>query len=125
MAVDRTTHRLSVQREYFNKIKTGLKTIEGRAGKPGEDYKSGATSFRPGDRIQFSISGDSGSHVTCEVTDVKFYSSFQAMLLESGLDRCLPGVPDVEVGVGIYQGFPGYKERELEFGVAAIHIKLC
>ena len=127
-------HELTVQREYFNKIRNGTKTVEGRAGKVDakhcihENYREGQTRFKVGDKLRFSISGDRQSmeedSVTCQITKVVFHDTFEDMLSGSGLEKCLPGVASVKEGVQIYRGFCGYEQRETEFGVVGIHVKV-
>jgi ASC-1-like (ASCH) protein len=133
-------HELSVQKEYFLKIRDGFKTVEGRAGKVDtennihENYKERTTSFKIGDQIRFKISGNEklsrskdmivSENVTCEITGVLFYDTFKEMLVESGLSNCLPGVKSIEEGVRIYRGFNGYQKREERYGVIAIHVKV-
>ena len=131
-------HELSVQRQYFNKIRDGSKTVEGRAGKIEaknnilENYAKGETRFKVGDKLRFTISGDTNrsekntvdQSVTCRITKVVFHDTFKDMLAGDGLEKCLPGVSSVEEGVQIYRSFSGYRQRELEFGVVGIHLEV-
>ena len=131
-------HELSVQKQYFNKIRDGSKTVEGRAGKVDaknnilENYKKGETRFKVGDKLRFTISGDTNNSgketvdhsVTCKITKVVFHDTFKDMLSGAGLEKCLPGVNSVEEGVEIYRSFSGYRQRELEFGVVGIHLEV-
>ena len=45
------------------------------------------------------------------------------MLQTETVEQVLPGVPDVESGVKVYRRFYT-KEKEKEFGVQAIHVRL-
>ena len=133
-------HELSVQKEFFTKIREGIKTVEGRAGKIDtennilENYREKETSFKAGHKTRFTISGNEESEcsgnvalietVTCEITRVEFYETFEEMLAKSGLSNCLPGIQSMEEGVRIYRSFSGYQEREEQFGVVGIHVKL-
>jgi len=125
------THHLDVQLCYFNKIKNGSKTVEGRVGEVdpsndiNENYKAGVTSYNVGDHLKFTISSEeSGEMVMCEITQLEFFASFEEMLSGCGLDQCLPGISDLEEGVRIYRSFPNYANLEKDYGAVGIHIKL-
>jgi ASC-1-like (ASCH) protein len=58
------------------------------------------------------------------VVDVCEYSSFQEYFSQEGLKRTLPNVSTIEDGVNIYRQY--YSESlEQEFGILAIHFKIC
>jgi ASC-1-like (ASCH) protein len=44
------------------------------------------------------------------------------MLQDLGVENCLPGIKDVDAGVTLYHGFPGYAEKEQQFGVIAMEL---
>ena len=133
-------HELSVQKEYFAKIKDGTKTVEGRAGKIDtendihENYRQKETNFKVGHTVKFIISGHSADSesesesesesVACEITRVEFHETFEEMLTKSGLSTCLPGIKSMEEGVRIYRGFSGYQQREELYGVVGIHLRV-
>ena len=125
-------HDLTVHRKFFDKIRDGIKTVEGRAGKIDtkngilENYRTKETSFEVGHTIRFTISGneESSEGVVCEITKLEFHDSFQEMLAKSGISSCLPGIGSMEEGIRIYRGFSGYAEREKQYGVVGIHLNV-
>lgn len=108
-------HECTVKEEYFNYIKSGKKTVEGR-------INTGKfATFKKGDRLKFLTSNET---ITCEILDVNKYENFKDMLTVEGVRNCLPNVSSVPKGVQKYHQIPNYKERAREFGVLAIKIKL-
>ncbi len=51
------------------------------------------------------------------------YSTFAEYLETEGLQKCLPGMPDLDTGLSVYYKY-FTKEDEKEFGVVAIEIEL-
>ena len=46
------------------------------------------------------------------------------MLINEGLEKCLPGVSTIQKGVELYYTFPNYRELERRVGVIALRIKI-
>lgn len=110
-----TVHSIPLRNPYLGQIKTGQKTIEGR-------INSGLMlRLREGDRIRFHNQSDS---VACEITRITRHASFEEMLTEEGVEKCLPGLRSVREGVAIYDRIPQYPQKAARFGVLAIAIKL-
>eukprot|EP00731_Ephydatia_muelleri_P015413 Em0008g1133a len=107
--------RLPLRQPYLQWIKEGKKTVEGRinTGLPAR--------FRPGDEVVFFGGQNS---VTVQVTKVDTFKSFQDMLQETTVGKCLPDYANrpVDDAVRLYRSFPGYADKERQFGVLAIHI---
>ncbi len=101
--------------EYLNLIKQGKKTVEGRLNK-GVFGKA-----RMGNRFCF-YSGD--QKVYCKVKDVQTFRSFRDMLQTVGIEKCLPGVNNLDVGVSMYDRIPGYAAGAAQFGVVALHLEV-
>jgi len=101
---------LFVKELYFQQIKQGLKTVEGRLAK--EKY----VNLKNGTAISFNNSYET----TLEKVEV--YPSFKTMLETVGLERVLPGVLTLESGVEVYRQFYSLEE-ELLYGVVAIFLE--
>ena len=106
---------LQVQTRYFDAIRSGLKTVEGRIAKP--EYLA----LKPKELITFI--DPNGDSCTAEICRVTHFTDFREMLEISTVQACIPGA-SLNEALEIYRSFPGYKEKEKEFGVVAIHIKL-
>src|SRR3990167_7356191 len=104
---------LSLQQKYFDAIKAGLKTVEGRPNSL--KFKD----LHPGDQISFTCIV-TNEVIVCCVQAMTVYASFFEMLQEQGLQNMLPGITTMEQGVAVYENFPGYKEKALVIGVLAI-----
>ena len=136
MSDSSTTHTLDVRQPYFDLIKSGVKTIEGRAGLVAEDrgihenYKLRESKYKQGDTLLFTLArsttedtGDAGI-ISCTITDISFFASFEDMLSSCGLLNCLPNINTLTEGVDVYRSFPGYEQREKDFGVVGIHLRV-
>jgi ASC-1-like (ASCH) protein len=78
-----------------------------------------------GDTIIFSLSGESSDSnpIKTIITDITNHKSFEDMISQHGLLNVLPGIETIQKGVAIYRQFYS-PEKETEFGVVGIHIKL-
>lgn len=103
---------------YFKKVATGAKTVEGRINKPS------LHSLKENDIIRFLNNENEEEFIEVRINYLKQYSTFHDMLLQEGLQACLPGVLTLDEGVKTYHQFPSYKEGEKELGVLAIGITL-
>lgn len=107
---------LTLNQQYFNAIKSGVKTVEGRINKPKfHDLK-------PGDPISFTCQ-ETGEVLTYTITTLHTYPTFEAMLQSEGLTNMLPGIATIAEGVAVYESFPGFKEGVKELGALAIGVK--
>ena len=109
------THELFLHDEPFQKIKYGTKRIEMRL----NDEKRRL--IRVGDSIRFT-NRTTNETLTVEVTKLVPYKSFKELYAKN--DKKLLGYKEEEIADSSYmeQFYP--KEKELENGVLAIHIKL-
>lgn len=107
---------LTLNQQYFNAIKAGIKTVEGRLNK--EKFHA----LKPGDTLTFTCK-ETGEILTCTVTTLHVYPTFEAMLQSEGLTNILPGANSIQEGVAIYESFPGFKEDVKEFGALAIGVR--
>jgi ASC-1-like (ASCH) protein len=100
---------LVVKQVYFDAIKTGSKTVEGRLNSP----KS--KDLKPGDVITFTCH-EINEKISCVVTALNIYPDFEAMLVSEGIANMLSGIKNLAEGVAIYENFPGYQKGVKEFG---------
>ncbi|KAH8048886.1 hypothetical protein JL720_15735 [Aureococcus anophagefferens] len=108
--------------KYAQEILRGAKTWEGRA------YAGWATSVLKDDYVTFKV-GSGEERVIARILEVRWFRSFEAMLKNCGLGRCLPGVRTIAEGVAIYRKFRlsrdgrSYAEVEPEVGVVAFRLR--
>ncbi len=113
-----TTHFLKLKEEYFNKIKTKRKTLEGRL----NDEKR--KKILIGDYIDFTNTSDENDHILTKVIDKYFFDNFDQMLLfidkkSLGFDN---NEGDAEI-LNVYRSIYS-KEKEEEFGVVVLSVEL-
>jgi len=117
---------MGVKTRWFNAIKNGKKTVEGRLNKKFGHLKKGTTLVirKNPESTNSKNNSENNNHVLIAVvTDNIKYHSFEEYLLQEGLARTLPGVRTIEEGIHIYRSFYS-EEDEKAHGIAAIHIKL-
>ncbi len=102
---------------WFTLISLGLKTVEGRRNKG--RFKD----MDIGDIVEWTNDNFKPRSVMTRITRKAEYSTFAEYLETEGLDRCLPGIPNLETGLSVYYKY-FTKEDEEEFGVVAIEIEL-
>lgn len=110
-------YTLNVSEPWFTLISLGLKKVEGRKNKG--VFKE----MQVGDIIEWTNSDFKPRSVLTRITKKVQYNTFKEYLEAEGLDKCLPGMPDIEYGLSVYFKY-FTKEDEKEFGVMAIHIEL-
>jgi ASC-1-like (ASCH) protein len=107
----------TLKKIYVDMIKRGTKTIEGR-------INSGMFSnLREGQLARFFYSGRDSGEVTCEITKVNKYRSFEEMLTTEGYQPCLPDARSLQDAITTYDRIPTFTERARRSGVVAIHLK--
>ena len=102
---------------WFTLISLGLKTVEGRKNRG--KFKE----MKPGDIIRWVNQDFMERDVFTKIVSKTEYPTFQEYLETEGLDKCLPGMPDIAHGLSVYFKY-FTKEEEAEFGVVAIRLKL-
>jgi len=98
---------------WFSLIKLGIKKVEGRLNKG--DFAN----MNIGDVILF-INNELGFErkFTIEIKDIACYDSFHLYLEKETLERCLPGIDNIEDGLNVYYKY--YKRSdELEYKIKA------
>lgn len=108
----------TLDRKFMDQIRSGRKCVEGRVNSP--KYHS----LEIGAQIKFVEEGAEENEILAEVEELHTYPGFFEYLCAEGMQNCLPGVDTFSEGVEIYRGFPGYREKEKEFGALAIKFRL-
>lgn len=107
----------NVSEPWFSLIKLGIKSVEGRLNKG--DFKD----LRINDIIIWT-NNDLGFYqeFKTKIIGKKNYDTFENYLLNEGLDKCLPGIKNIEDGLKVY--FKYYtKQQEKEFGILALELQ--
>lgn len=102
-----------VKEPWFSLIKLGNKKVEGRLNKG--DFAN----MKVGDFILFTNT-ELGFERKCvmEIKNIAYYDNFQMYLENETLERCLPGINNIEEGVKIYYKY--YKKsNELAYKIKA------
>lgn len=105
--------------KYFQLIKSGKKTVEGRAPSKKRNYKD----FKVGDTITFK-NLRTGERIKVAVDGVVHYPTVEEMLKSEGLKNVSPSVGSIEEGVRAYYAIEDYEERIKKGGIYAIRIYL-
>lgn len=111
-----TYYGFTVQKKYFDLIREGKKTVEGRVNQ--RKYQK----IHVGDLVAFNSSELTDPSVLCVVKEKKIYLTFKEMLLTEGVENCLPGTLSLDEAISIYHAFPGYEEKSRHHGVVAFRL---
>lgn len=107
---------LHVEAPWFDLIKSGKKTIEGRLN------SSKHSTVTAGDIIWFASDKEKPfPEMAFEVKRVAPYATFRELLQGEDLAKVLPQIETVEMGVTVYEKYYSF-ERQQEIGVLAIEI---
>lgn len=106
----------NVSEPWFTLILLGLKTVEGRKNKG--MFKE----MRVGDVVKWTNDNFGDRSVMTKVVRKAEYNTFKEYLETEGLDKCLPGITNLEHGLNVYYKY-FTKEDEKEFGVIAIEVE--
>jgi ASC-1-like (ASCH) protein len=102
---------------WFSMISIGLKTVEGRLN------KGRFNDMEIGDIIEWHNEDFKERKILTKIIEKNKYKTFEEYLVSEGLSACLPGIPSLEHGLSVYFKYFS-KEKESEFGVVAIKIKV-
>ena len=105
---------MMIQRQWFDAIKCGSKTVEGRL------YDDKRKNIKVGGNIIFFNGTDS---VAVSVIGVILYSSFRHMLNCEGIENVLPGMKNIDDGIQLYYSFSEYMMKESQ-GILAIRFRI-
>ena len=102
---------------WFSLILLGLKTVEGRKN------KGRFNEMRVGDIIEWINNNFNPRSVSTIITKKIEYKTFKEYLEIEGLNKCLPGINNIEDGLSVYFKY-FTKEDETKYGVMAIGIQI-
>jgi len=108
-------HKFTVKDPYFEQIKDGKKTVEGRLKKGRFEH------INKGDTIYW-INRDTKEEVKTKVTEHKTYDSISDMIKEVGHKKLLPGTKSNEEAQEKYSSFYGDEKINSNKAIA-IHFK--
>ena len=99
-----TIYREHLSEPWFTLVSLGLKTCEGRL------HKNRFCEFKEGDIIEW-INDDFGKERLCltKITHINKYKTFEEYLNDKGLENCLPGMLNLEHGLGVYKKYYSLK----------------
>jgi ASC-1-like (ASCH) protein len=107
----------TVSEPWFTLISMGLKTVEGRKNKG--RFKE----MKVGDIVEWTNSDFIPRSVKTRIVSKGEYVTFKEYLDTEGLDKCLPGIKNIDHGLAVYFKYFTKKDEE-EFGVVAIRLEL-
>ena len=102
---------------WFTLISLGLKTIEGRKN------KGRFVEMQVGEIIEWQNNDFKSRSILTRITKKQEYNTFKEYLESEGLNKCLPGITNIDDGLSVYFKY-FTKEDEKEFGVIAICLEL-
>jgi ASC-1-like (ASCH) protein len=105
---------IKVQQPYFDYIKNGVKTIEGRIN------KDKFASILPGDVIKIYDASSTNKFVSAYVKDVRRYDYFSQYLWYEGIEKTLPDI-HMRDGCSVYYQYYT-PEQETKYGILAIEL---
>lgn len=115
------THNMKLADEWFNYVKNGEKTIEGRV----LDKKRKLLDV--GDFIIFTNNHNKKKMVKTEITlleEIIKPTSFKKAINEDNFLKLIPSAKNIEDVVKVYDNISEYKEGAKEHGIVLIHLKL-
>ena len=113
-----TKYVKNLSEPWFSLIKLGIKKCEGRLNKG--DFSN----MKKNDYIIFQ-NNDFGflREFTCKITSMHDYKCFKDYLESETLQKCLPGIDDINNGINIYYKYYT-KEDEEKYKIKAFRLKI-
>jgi ASC-1-like (ASCH) protein len=111
-------YETSLSSPHFEDVKEGKKIYEVRC------FYDKVVKYRVGDILKIKHSSKKEDVFQVEIEELSLYSSFEEAISSVSLNKVLPHVQSLKEGVDLYHSIPNYKEREKEFGVCRIKVKL-
>ncbi len=107
----------NVSEPWFSLIKCQLKKVEGRL------LKGDFLNINKGDHIVWT-NHDLGFPRSCttKISSIHHYNSFKDYLKSEGLNKCLPGIDNLEEGLAIYYKY-FTTNQEKKNGVVAFRLR--
>ena len=117
LTMENRKYNVSVSEPWFSLILLGLKTVEGRKN------RGLFAQMKVGDIVEWTNDSIIPRSVQTRITGKAVYPTFREYLETEGLDKCLPGISEMNDGLSVYYKY-FTKEEEKEFGVVAIRLEL-
>lgn len=112
------TIKKNVSEPWFSLIKLGLKTVEGRLNKGDfQNLRRNDIIIWTNDELGFI------REFRVRITSIREFNNFKSYLETEGLNRCLPGIDNIDEGLKIYYRY-FTKNQENEFGILVIRMKI-
>lgn len=108
---------LTIKKVYLNQIFERRKRVEGRV------HAGGLAKLRVGECVALRPGQFAKERCYVRVTRKRPFRSFREMLLECGVQACLPDARDLDEALAIYHSFPGFEEKAAESGVLALDVE--
>ncbi len=109
---------------WYTYLYNGEKTVEGR--KQSSKYKN----LKVGDILRFQVNGELldnkiPKEFYAKICDIKLYSTIREYLQTEGINKCLPGVTEIDEAVNVYTSLMKTTEEEInKVGFMGIHIEV-
>ena len=116
-SMENRKYSVSVSEPWFSLILLGLKTVEGRKN------RGLFQQMKDGDIVEWTNDSIIPRSVQTRITGKAVYPTFIEYLETEGLDKCLPGITNMDDGLSIYYKY-FTKEEEKQYGVVAIRLEL-
>lgn len=116
-----TQHYAKLQSPYYEFIRDGIKIYETRV------YDEKRRNMNIGDLWIFSHNNEQSLPVIkTKITDIKIYKSFREAIEDTGVEKLLPQINNLEEGIKIYESFDNgnYKIDGEKYGVIRFTIDL-
>lgn len=104
----------SVDRDNFNEIKNGVKTVGTRAA------STRYGDIQKGDELVIVCGKE---RITKKVKRVRHFKSIGSMFKAISLKKIMPWVKSIAEARKIYYSYPGYKEKIEKFGLVALELR--
>lgn len=109
-------HKLRLNKEPFDSIKLGMKTIEMRL------YDEKRQMIKVGDKIEFALRDDETQTILCEVKGLTTYKNFEELYLNN--DKVALGYKPNEVASSDDMNQFYSIQEQKQYGVVAIKVQL-
>ncbi|MHB1910236.1 MAG: ASCH domain-containing protein [Nitrososphaerales archaeon] len=109
-------HNVPIDQNWFDAIRSGLKTVEGKKGSPTWSH------VKLGDTLRFI--SPVGETYDSLVDHIVSYSSVEEYLIQEGLSRTIPGTKTFQEALKVYLKPTGYWEPSevSQYGVLAFYL---
>jgi len=108
-------HQSSLEEEYFNNIKNGLKIYEIRI------YDKKRKSMKISDKWSFTYENNK---ILVNIDEINIFKSFREALSDIKIESVLCNIHTIDNAIKTYESFPNYKENAEIYGVVRFKISM-